>query len=150
MSQDLPLQARNAAGAYFKQGYNCAEAVLRAFIDLLPGEFGPEVSRLASVFGGGMGRSGCSCGALVGSQMVLGLLAGRDNLEHKLDDTYQLAHELHDRFRDRFGSTCCRALNPGGDFTSQEHLRSCLKITGGAAQLLAGFLMDRRLVKQPE
>ncbi len=145
MSQDLPLEARNAAGGYFKQGYNCAEAVLRAFIDLLPGKFGPEVSRLASVFGGGMGRAGCSCGALAGSQMVLGMLAGRDNLESKLDNVYQLAGELHDRFSEKFGGTCCRVLNPGGDFESKEHLRSCLKITGGAAMLLAQFLLEKDL-----
>jgi C_GCAxxG_C_C family probable redox protein len=145
MNKNLPLEARNAAGGYFRQGYNCAEAVLRAFIDLLPVKFGPEVARLASVFGGGMGRSGCSCGALAGSQLVLGMLAGRDNLERKLDDTYQLAGELHDRFSEKFGGTCCRVLNPTGDFQSQEHLRACLKITGGAAMLLAEFLIEKDL-----
>lgn len=148
MDHELPLQARNAAGDYFRQGYNCAEAVLKAYLDILPGSFGPEVSRFASVFGGGMGRSGCSCGALTGSEMVLGMLAGRDGLDDKLDRIYALAGILHNRFDEKFGSTCCRVLNPGGDFESKDHLRRCLKITGGAAMLLAEFLLEHDLIDE--
>jgi C_GCAxxG_C_C family probable redox protein len=148
MDQEFPMKARNAAGEYFRQGYNCSEAVLRAYLDLLPGNFGPEVARFASVFGGGMGRSGCSCGALTGSELVLGMLIGRDNLDKELDNIYSLSGILHDRFDEKFGSTCCRVLNPGGDFESKDHLRRCLKITGSAAMILAEFLQEHDLIKE--
>ena len=150
MGQEFSMKARNVAGEYFRQGYNCSEAVLRAYLDLLPGSFSPEVARFASVFGGGMGRSGCSCGALTGSELVLGMLIGRDNLDEKLDSIYSLSGILHDRFDEKFGSTCCRVLNPGGDFESKDHLRRCLKITGGAAMMLAEFLQEYGLIKETE
>jgi C_GCAxxG_C_C family probable redox protein len=148
MDSEFSMKARNAAGEYFRQGYNCSEAVLRAYLDLLPGRFGPEVARLASVFGGGMGRSGCSCGALAGSELVLGMLIGRDSLDEKLDRIYSLAGILHNRFDEKFGSTCCRVLNPGGDFESPDGMRRCLKITGGAALMLAEFLQEHDLIKE--
>jgi hypothetical protein len=74
------------------------------------------------------------------------MLTGRDSIDEKLDNIYSLAGMLHDRFDEKFGSTCCRVLNPGGDFESKDHLRRCLKITGGAAMILAEFLQEQNLV----
>lgn len=148
MNEDLAALARDKAGGYFKQGYNCAEAILRAFLDILSVPHDPQVARLASPFGGGLGRSGCTCGALTGSEMVLGMVAGRDGLDKPLGDIYTVAGKLHDRFAEKFGSTCCRVLNPDGDFESREHLRRCLKITGGTAQMLAEFLQEQNLVSE--
>ncbi|MCL5982229.1 MAG: C-GCAxxG-C-C family protein [Firmicutes bacterium] len=145
MSQDLPVLARNKAGEYFKQGYNCAESVFRAYLDLLPHNLPPETARLASAFGGGLGRAGCICGALTGSELVLSLLAGRENQAEKPDRIYQLSSEFHNRFKEHFGATCCRVLNKE-DYQSQEHFRRCLKITGGAAQLLAQFILSHDLL----
>jgi C_GCAxxG_C_C family probable redox protein len=142
---DLTLVARNKAGEYFKQGFNCAESVFRAYLDLLPNDLNPEVARLASTFGGGLGRAGCSCGALTGSEMVLGMLVGRDNLADDLTRVYQLSGELHNRFKEKFGSTCCRVLNKE-DYQSQDHFRRCLKITGGASMLMMQFLLDKGLL----
>jgi len=144
MEQELPLTARDKAGEYFKKGYNCAESVLRAYLDMYPQDFGKGTARLASALGGGMGRSGCACGALTASEMVLGMFAGRDSQSEDLSQVYKLSAELHDRFREKFGSTCCRVLNKE-DYQSQEHFRRCLKITGGAAMLLMQFLLDHNL-----
>ena len=145
MNQDLTMAARNKAGEYFKQGYNCAESVFRAYLDFLPHEFSPDVARLASTFGGGLGRAGCTCGVLTGSEMVLGMLVGRDSPSDELNRVYQLSGELHDRFKEKFGSTCCRSLNKG-DYQSQDHFRRCLKITGGGSMLLMQFLLDHSLL----
>lgn len=145
MSVDLPALARNKAGEYFKQGFNCAESVFRAYLDILPHSFSPEAARLASTFGGGLGRAGCSCGALTGSEMVLAMLTGRDSPSDDLNRVYQLSGELHDRFKEKFGSTCCRILNKE-DYQSQDHFRRCLKITGGAAMLLMHFLLEHSLL----
>ena len=145
MNQDLTMAARNKAGEYFKQGYNCAESVVRAYLDFLPHDFSPEVARLASTFGGGLGRAGCTCGVLTGSEMVLGMLVGRDSASDDLNRVYQLSGELHDRFKEKFGSTCCRVLNKE-DYQSQDHFRRCLKITGGGALVLMQFLLDHGLL----
>jgi C_GCAxxG_C_C family probable redox protein len=144
VNEEMLMTARDKAGDYFKSGYNCAEAVLRAYLDMYPQDFGNEVARLASALGGGMGRSGCACGALTASEMVLGMLAGRDSQTSDLKHVYKLSGELHNRFKEKFGSTCCRVLNKE-DYQSQEHARRCLKITGGTAMLLMQFLLDHNL-----
>lgn len=145
MNQDLIMLSRNKAGEYFKQGFNCSESLFRAYLDILPNDFSPEVARIASTFGGGLGRSGCSCGALTGAELVLGMLVGRDTNADDLDRIYELSGELHNRFKDKFGSTCCRVLNKE-DYQSQDHLRRCLKITGGAAMILMQFLQEHDLL----
>lgn len=145
MNEDLVMLARNKAGENFKQGYNCAEALFRAYLDILPNDFSPEVARIASTLGGGMGRSGCSCGALTSSELVLSMLAGRDTQTDDLNRLYNLSGELHDRFKEKFGSTCCRVLNKE-DYQSQDHFRRCLKITGGASMLLMQFLQEHNLL----
>jgi C_GCAxxG_C_C family probable redox protein len=150
VEQELPMTARDKAGTYFKSGYNCAESVLRTYLDMYPQDFGNEVARLASTLGGGMGRSGCACGALTGAELVLGMFVGRDSqTKEQKNQIYKLSAELHDRFKEKFGSTCCRVLNLE-DYQSQEHFRRCLKITGGTAMLLMQFLLDHNLPAGPE
>ena len=63
------------AAELFCKGYNCAQAVTVAFCDVtgLSEEFS---ARLASSFGGGMGRMREVCGAVSGMMTVLGLLYG--------------------------------------------------------------------------
>lgn len=47
------MDARQLAGMNFRVGYNCAEAVLRAFCDKLQLDVPEEALRMASGFGGG-------------------------------------------------------------------------------------------------
>ena len=63
------------AERYFLDGFNCAQAVLLAFSDLT-GLEQDTAARLASSFGGGLGRMREVCGAVSGASMVLGLLKG--------------------------------------------------------------------------
>ena len=60
----------------FESGYNCAQSVAGAFAEEM-GLPRDTVFRLASPFGGGMGRMREVCGAVVsGMMMVLGILDG--------------------------------------------------------------------------
>jgi C_GCAxxG_C_C family probable redox protein len=104
-----PLAAAETAARHFDQGHNCAEAVLRAFADDRGEE---EVVRLATGFGGGMGRDGAQCGALAGAAMALGLWFGRLDAEDEVakERCYESVHELRDRFREACGSVDCRDL----------------------------------------
>ena len=61
----------------FLQGYNCAQAVAEAFCDVT-GLDEKTAARMASSFGGGMGRMREICGAVSGMLLVYGLLHGYD------------------------------------------------------------------------
>ena len=137
-------EARNIAGNNFKSGYNCAESVVKCFNELLNNPFDPEISKLVSGFGGGLGHAGCMCGALTGAIFVLGMYKGRISADQDRTPIYHLAKEFHDSFEQKFGGTCCRILNQF-EFDSPDHLRTCLKITGNTSKLLAEFVNEKQL-----
>ena len=142
---DLATEMRNRAGENFRSGFNCAEALFDAFRELAAPDIGPDIVRMFTGFGGGLGHAGCMCGALTGSVAVLGLLAGRENPSGDREYCYNLARNFHDRFEQKFEATCCRALNPH-PFDTKDHLRHCLKITGNTAKLLAEYLKEKDLL----
>ena len=97
----------------FLSGYNCAQSVLLAFSDVT-GLDRDTAMRLASSFGGGMGRLREVCGAVSASFMVLGLIHGYD-AESPAEKEDKLAHyarvqALASRFRDSEGSIVCREI----------------------------------------
>ena len=62
---------------YFNNGYNCAQSVLFALYDQInPNIKNDFIPKIASGFGGGIGRCGSVCGALTGSIMAVGLKYG--------------------------------------------------------------------------
>ncbi|MDL2238068.1 C-GCAxxG-C-C family protein, partial [Christensenellaceae bacterium OttesenSCG-928-K19] len=65
--EDRSVQAE----AYFKEGYNCAQAVALAYADEM-GMTHEQIAMLASPFGGGMGRMREVCGAVSGMFLVQG------------------------------------------------------------------------------
>lgn len=138
------MDAKQMAGQNFREGFNCAEAIVRAFRDILNPSLSDDVVRMASGFGGGLGHAGCVCGALTGATMVLGMLQGRVTPQESREPIYAGAREFHDRFRETFGATCCRVLN-SHPFDSREHLRTCIKITGNTAALLQTFIEEKGL-----
>lgn len=147
MSEAAAIVARSTAGNYFKEGYNCAEAIFLTFREFLAPEIDPKMVRLLTGFGSGVGEAGCMCGALSGAICSINLVAGRrDNTESR-DCAYDYAKEFHDRFVAKFGTTCCRGLNPH-PFETREHLTNCLKITGNTGKLLMEYLQERELYPQ--
>jgi len=143
---DKATEARNAAGQYFKDGFNCSEAVLRATCDglgIVPDE---QALRMTTGFGGGLGHAGCVCGALAASVMMLGIMKGRTEATQSREEAYALSNEFHNRFQDKFGATCCRALNPH-EFETREHLLNCIKITGNTAKLLMEYVDEKQLAR---
>lgn len=142
--EDMVLEARNRAGTNFKEGLNCTESIVKAFNEIYNYPMSTDVIKMATGFGGGLGHAGCMCGALTGSIMVLGLFKGRTCPEVNRDPCYEVAKEFHDRFKGEFGVTCCRVLNRF-EFDSPEHLRCCLKLTGGTAKLLMEFIQEKAL-----
>ena len=106
------------AAQYFLDGYNCAQAVLAAFSDVTG--ISPERSaRMASSFGGGMGRMREVCGAVSGMLMVTSLLYGYDPTagDQVKKAHYALVQKLAGQFREEVGSIVCREIlkNPPSD-----------------------------------
>jgi C_GCAxxG_C_C family probable redox protein len=109
------------AGVLFDGGYNCAQAVLQA----TTGRSDAELLAMAEAFGGGIGRSGCLCGAVTGGVMALGLLGQGDRNGELVAD-----------FRREFGTTCCRGLSKDYPWLSREHKANCRRLTVRAAELV--------------
>lgn len=135
------------AEQYHTQGNNCVESVIKACNDSMNLHLPDESIRMASVMGGGIGRSGCVCGALSGACLVIGSLVGRlDPAEKPLPEMYQYTHEFHDCFKKHFGTTCCRALNKLS-FGTPEYRKQCIKITATAADMVSDFIEEKHLKK---
>ncbi len=148
MFEELALEARAQAGDFHRQGYNCAESIFLTFRPYLAPEADPDLVRIATPFGGGLGCAGCICGALSGAVMVLGLAKGRTSTEIPRKDAYALSSGFQKKFSDQFGATCCRALNKH-PFGTPEQGKNCLKIIGTTAKIFMDFIQERNLIKAP-
>ncbi|MDH7477732.1 MAG: C-GCAxxG-C-C family protein, partial [Candidatus Bathyarchaeota archaeon] len=56
----------------FLYGFNCAQSVLLTMFEHWNGE-NELIPKIATTFGGGIGRCGSLCGALTGGVMALGI-----------------------------------------------------------------------------
>lgn len=77
------------------------------------------VPRIATAFGGGIGRTGAVCGAVVGGTMAIGIRHGREYASQPRDRAYALAQEFRRHFEDEMGTISCRELT-GLDLTTPE------------------------------
>lgn len=106
---------------YLDEGKSCSEAVLLAvkktgLVDI-PDALIHSVSGLRA----GMGGSGCVCGALMASALIAGYLYG----EKDPAKAAQFSADLHDKFKGKFKSTCCRSLTRKFEFKSRERKEFC-------------------------
>ena len=141
------------AAELFLSGYNCAQAVAVAFCDVT-GLEERQAARMASAFGGGMGRMREVCGAVSGMLMVLSYLYGYDTPGDDISKKrlYGEAQALAGAFRAENGSIICREIlkNPPSDpnptpRTAEFYAkRPCAKMV-----MTAGRLMDRFLEAHP-
>ena len=98
---------------FFRNGFNCSQSVLAAFSPVTDLS-GDQCLRIATAFGGGMGRQQLTCGAVTGALMVLGLKFGKalHDPESNKVETYLKANAFFREFRALHGSiTCCELLN---------------------------------------
>ena len=107
------------ARSLFLQGYNCAQAVVCAFGDVTGLDI-DAAARMASSFGGGLGRLREVCGTVSGAALVLGIAKGyADPTDFEAKKAhYHLVQEFARRFREQNGSIVCRELLSGVSATS--------------------------------
>lgn len=140
----------------FLEGYNCAQSVVRAFSDVLEGQgMDPKMAmRMASPFGGGMGRLREVCGTVSGMLLVLGLVEGYDEPKAYAakKELYQRVQELAAAFREENGSIVCRELlglgagpsEPTPEQRTPDYYRKrpCPELCACAARILASHLQQ--------
>ena len=140
------------AGDLFLQGYNCAQAVAVAFTDLT-GMDKALAAKLASPFGGGMGRMREVCGAVSGMIMVISAAhACTDPSDHtKKAELYSLVQKAAGEFREENSSIICRELlglsekvsDPVPEKRSDKyyHKRPCGEIVRCAADIAEKYIV---------
>ncbi|MDR2006051.1 MAG: C-GCAxxG-C-C family protein [Acidaminococcales bacterium] len=140
-------KAAALSGEKYKKGINCAEAVVVTFDELCDLGIGENV-RLASCFGGGIGHAGDLCGALSGSVMVLGALAGRRRPpEGERAPMYALSKGFYEKFTAVNNAADCDTLRKF-DFGTREQNINCLKLVVATAALLAKYLVEKGLAAE--
>lgn len=141
------------ARALFREGYNCSQAVVLAFNDKMKLDEGMAL-RMASSFGGGMGRLREVCGAVSGMFMVLGALYGYDDpTDYDAKKRhYERIQQLAKRYAEENGSIICRELlglpagssDPAPQPRTAEYYakRPCEAKIGAAARILESFMEE--------
>lgn len=130
---------------------NCAQAVF-TFSLLLKRE-DPRLAEAAAHLGGGVARSGLTCGALTGAALSLGMhdalhpsRSPMANWEEKQSQVIEIVRKFHEKF----GSTSCRELTGGIDLVPDEgraeynkdltHLQECWGYVGWVCDQLAEIM----------
>ena len=143
------------AETLFKEGCNCSQAVVGAFSDLLPFDE-DTILKLASPFGGGMGRLREVCGAVSGMFIVLGFLEGYDNSSEaeKKQELYEKVQLLAKKFENSNGSIVCRELlglsvkndSPTPEKRTEEYYkkRPCVELVKEAVKILQEYLENTK------
>ena len=136
----------------FKEGYNCAQAVFCTFADDLGIDFETAL-KLASSFGGGMGRLREVCGAVSAMFVAAGLKYGYtspDNDKIKAEH-YKRIQELAEKFKEKHNTIICRELlglkcktdSPIPEKRTDEYYknRPCEQIIADACEIMADYLV---------
>jgi len=101
--------------------------------------------KIAASFGGGMARTGKTCGAVTGGLMALGLKYGYTAPEGR-DATYGIAQEFMRRFEEKHGSLVCRDLI-GFDISTPEN-RERTQQSGMFQKICPGLVRDSAEIVQ--
>ena len=139
------------ATSLFDKDFNCAESVLIAVSDVL-GIKADVIPKIATPFGGGIGRRGSICGAVSGAIMAIGLEYGRMGPSEDKEKAYELALRFYERFEKKFGSVLCHDLiecdlrTPEGRKKAKDlrvHEEKCCRFVAGAADIVTGLMKER-------
>ena len=135
----------------FKQGYNCSQAVLGVFCEELGMNF-ETAMKIASSFGGGMGRMREVCGTVSGMFMAAGLAYSTP--DNNKAEQYRIVQELAKRFKDKNGSIICRELLEGIESStspipserteSYYKKRPCIELVGDSVEILEEFMKEQK------
>jgi C_GCAxxG_C_C family probable redox protein len=140
---------KDQALALHSRGFNCSQSVAAVYADDL-GLKSTDALRMAAAFGGGIGRSGQTCGAVTGALMVLGMKYGMTEADAQAKERmYVIAQDFLRQFAQRHGTLLCRDLvnadisTPEGRAVMRErniHATVCAPLIAEATALLDEML----------
>lgn len=138
----------------FRQGLNCSECVLGSFMAHYETPFPKDVVALATGFGGGMGHTKNTCGAVTGAVMALSAVVGRRNPVEKetmaeriqeLNGIYEIVGRMVEEIKGEYGTLICSELSaPHGDFEGKARKKSCMQMIGYCAGLAAKYAEEAK------
>ncbi|MFC1834740.1 C-GCAxxG-C-C family protein [Thermodesulfobacteriota bacterium] len=155
-------EIKQRARKNFSLGYNCAECVTEAVLTLVDTGLPPEVKKLATGFGGGIGLYGDTCGALAGGVMAVSAVHGRESLPEGDDrkdvavkskkqlygnpGLYRLFNQLPNSLREKYGDTLCREITKmwHDSWLCREHALHCREIITDIAGIAAELILSER------
>ncbi len=140
----------------FPWSYSCSQAVLSSRCERYGLDQKTAIT-IATGFGGGMARTGNTCGAVSGAIAIIGLHAGsaKPGDKEAKENTYRIVREFIAEFEDEFGSTNCTELVGChiGTAAGQEQARKngifenvCPRFVDGAVEILDRILDTPRPV----
>ncbi|AZV56535.1 C-GCAxxG-C-C family protein [Clostridium sp. AWRP] len=127
---------KTTAENYYRNGdFYCSESIVKTIKDEFNLPVSDDIIKMASGFPVGIGGSGCTCGAVTGGIMAIGLFFGRcEPKDERVNKAMALSKELHDIFKDKHKCLCCRVLTKDMTLGSEEHMKQCIYFTGEVAE----------------
>ncbi|HOK05839.1 MAG TPA: C-GCAxxG-C-C family protein [Syntrophales bacterium] len=162
MTREEKIEAiRQRARKNFSLGYNCAECVTEAVLSLAETGLPPEVKKVATGFGGGIGLFGDTCGAIAGAVLAVGAVHGRSALPegegkelvkkateqlYGRPGLYRLFNVIPNHFYEKHGKTLCRDLTAQWQHSwlCRDHALFCRELITEAAGLAAELIYTDR------
>jgi C_GCAxxG_C_C family probable redox protein len=152
-------QIRQRARKNFSLGYNCAECVFEAVLTLTETGFPPEVQKLSTGFGGGMGLFGDTCGAVSAAILSVSAVHGRSSLPegegkeavkkaaaelYGTPGLYRLFNQIPNQVKAKYGNTLCRELTKKwqDSWLCREHALTCRELITDAAGIAAELILS--------
>lgn len=144
------------AKKYFLNGFNCAQSVLISFNDIIKLDEN-ILLKVASSFGGGMGKMQLTCGAVTGAYMVLGFIFGKDKEEDKksLEKNYLLVRKFTEEFIKYFNTENCKNLincdlltEEGKKYFIENKIGSnfCVNLVSKSVEILEQILKEEKII----
>ena len=126
----------------FKEGFSCSQAIFLTYGK----QYGIDektAKAIARSFGGGMGRTCQTCGAVTGAYMVLGFITNSENEKLAKEETYSLVQGFSRKFHEIHGDVNCERLLGCdlGTVEGQDYFKS-----NNLNQRCTGFVKDAALI----
>lgn len=151
-----PEERQRRAEEIFRRGYNCCQAVLLAFADIIVGADEQTLVTVGSGLGGGVARLREVCGAVSGMAILAGFIEPATDPKDMSRRTanYAMVQGFASEFKKERGSIVCRELldiraeevrqetpKPSERTQQYYHARPCVINVGIAARIVADYLV---------
>lgn len=149
--EELMALAEELGKGYFRQGLNCSECVLRTFMDIYEADLPQEIICMATGFGGGMGHTKNTCGAITGAVLALGIKKGRRDpfgpkeemgarIKQLQGEIYPVFGQMIEEMEAHFGTLICKEMSQQfDDFESKPRKKNCMETIAYCAALAVKY-----------